>query len=380
MVSQTLLLILGGCLLGAVQLLAGIAIGIWIRRDEGRNAHRSSQEMQQASQIAERLKALADEISLSAHEHRSELDRASQLLLAGTEGSDEAFAELVVDVIGDVVRANQNLQTQLKTAETRLEEQAVEIEAHISRSLTDPLTGLPNRREFNGRLEERMSGWHRRQEVFSLLMLDVDHFKKLNDEHGHLAGDQVLAAIGRVLRGAVRREDIAARYGGEEFAILLPSTTLGEAAIVAEKVRESIARLVVEHNQEKLSVTISVGVATIEANDLPETLIRRADEALYAAKAAGRNRAYAHDGTTTRAPVGPAARLVELIHAADGENYSAVAPTCADAADDDDYFERDTISPQLASTCEELRRFVMQQGQSPAPTVPAESVAGELRG
>ena len=82
-----------------------------------------------------------------------------------------------------------------------MQEQAVEIEAHISRSLTDPLTGLPNRREFNERLEERMGAWNRRREVFSLLLLDVDHFKKLNDQHGHLAGDQVLAAIGGALRG-----------------------------------------------------------------------------------------------------------------------------------------------------------------------------------
>ena len=226
LISQTTLLILGGCLLGAVQLLAGVAIGIWIRRSEGRNVDRSRHEMLQASRIAERLKALADEMSSSAHAHRSELDRATALLKSDESRTDEALAELVVDVVGDIMRANQNLQSQLATAESRLEEQAVEIEAHISRSLTDPLTGLPNRRAFNDRLEERMSAWNRRREVFSLLMLDVDHFKKLNDEHGHLAGDQVLAAIAKVLRGAVRREDAVARYGGEEFAILLPNTSL----------------------------------------------------------------------------------------------------------------------------------------------------------
>ena len=197
MLSQTTYLVLGGCLLGALQLVAGIAIGIWIRRSAGAGGDDTSHEMLQASLIAERLKGLADEMSTSAHAHRSELDRASQLLTSEDNRTDEALAEMVVEVIGDVMRANQNLQSQLETAESRLKEQAVEIEAHISRSLTDPLTGLPNRRAFNERLEERMGAWNRRKEVVSLLLFDVDHFKKLNDAHGHLAGDQVLASIGK---------------------------------------------------------------------------------------------------------------------------------------------------------------------------------------
>ena len=196
MISQTLFLVLGGGLLGAVQLAAGIAIGMWLRRSDRSEVHRGRQDMLRANAIANRLKALADEMSSSVGEHRSELDHASQLLTSTEARSDEALAELVVDVIGDMVRANQNLQSKLETAETRLQEQATEIETHISRSMTDPLTGLPNRREFNDRLEERMSAWGRRKEPFTLLILDLDHFKKLNDEHGHLAGDQVLAAMG----------------------------------------------------------------------------------------------------------------------------------------------------------------------------------------
>jgi diguanylate cyclase len=370
MISQTTLLILGGCLLGAVQLLGGIAIGIWIRRSEHSDSQRSRREMLHASRIAERLKALADEISSSAHAHRSELDRASQLLKSDAARSDEALAELVVDVIGDIMRANHNLQSQLETAESRLEEQAVEIEAHISRSLTDPLTGLPNRREFNGRLEERMSAWKRRQEVFSLLMLDVDHFKKLNDEHGHLAGDQVLAAIAKALRSAVRREDAVARYGGEEFAILLPNTLLEQAALVAEKVRSAVASTAVEQNHQNITVTVSGGLAVIEPDDTAESLIHRADAALYAAKAAGRNRTCTQDGSETSLSAGPGARLLELIHSADGDKLLADETRRTEPVDFGSFLQRDTISAQLADACDELRRLVEERGQRPTEAAP----------
>jgi diguanylate cyclase len=265
MTNQTLFLVFGGGLLGAVQLAAGITIGMWLRRANSSEIHRGRQDMMRANAIANRLKALADEMSSSVGEHRSELDHASQLLTSTEARSDEALAELVVDVIGDMVRANQNLQSKLETAETKLQEQATEIETHISRSLTDPLTGLPNRREFNDRLEERMSAWNRRKEPFTLLILDVDHFKKLNDQHGHLAGDQVLAVMGRALRAAIRREDAVARYGGEEFAILLPNTGLEAATHVAKNVRDAVARMVVKHSGKQIQITASGGLATIQA-------------------------------------------------------------------------------------------------------------------
>jgi diguanylate cyclase (GGDEF)-like protein len=281
-------------------------------------------------------------------------------------------------VIGDVVRANQNLQSKLDTAENRLQEQAVEIEAHISRSLTDPLTGLPNRREFNDRLEERMAAWNRRREVFSLLLLDVDHFKKLNDRYGHLAGDQVLATIGRALRVAIRREDAVARYGGEEFAILLPATILSDAALAAEKVREAIGRVTVNSNNREIAVTVSGGLATIEPNEQIESLIQRADSALYAAKAAGRNCTFAHNGIDCQLagapgeanpPAGASSRLVELIHSPDAHKPPVADPTNPKAAGFGAYLPAETISAELAQTCHELRRYLEQRGTHPAPTL-----------
>jgi diguanylate cyclase len=377
MSSHTTLLVLGGCLLGAFQLVVGIALGMWARRSDGSAARRGSHDLMQASLIAKRLQTLADEMSTSVGEHRAKLDEASRLLTSDKDGEDQKLAELVVDVIGDIVRANQSLQSKLDTAEGRLQEQAVEIEAHISRSLTDPLTGLPNRREFNERLEERMAAWNRRSEVFSLLLLDVDHFKKLNDRHGHLTGDQVLAAIGRALRGAIRREDAVARYGGEEFAILFPATTLDQAIGVAQKIREAVARTAVNRNNQQITVTVSGGLATIEPNERVEVLIQRADSALYAAKAAGRNCAFLHNGIDCQpadqaadvagssidpAKTGPVSRLVELINAPQAQQPAANESSQEQSLEFGTYLPREAISAELAQTCQELRRFLEERG------------------
>ncbi len=370
--SHALLFVLGGCLLGVVQLVIGVAVGLWIRRDDSTTGGHGNHDLMQASLIAKRLQDLADEMSSSVGEHRSKLDQASQLLTSGNDIGDESLTELVVDVIGDIVRANQGLKSKLETAEGRLQEQAVEIEAHISRSLTDPLTGLPNRREFNERLEERMGAWNRRRDVFSLLLLDVDHFKKLNDRHGHLAGDQVLAEIGRALRSAIRREDSVARYGGEEFAILLPTTSLEQAAQVAQKVREAVARVAVDRNNHQLAVTVSGGLATIEPNERVEMLIQRADSALYAAKAAGRNCAFVHNGVDCRLAEGsalvaaqssgPAARLVELINSPEAHEPPADELPEGQPLEFGTYLPRESISAELAQTCDELRRFLDERG------------------
>ncbi len=380
MISYTLLLVLGGCLLGAIQLMVGVGIGISARRPAADSDayRRGRHDMLQAGAIAKRLQTLANEMSSSVGAHRQELEQASQLLAVDGESGDESIADFVTRVVGDIVLSNQNLQAKLDTAEGRLQEQAVEIEAHISRSLTDPLTGLPNRREFNERLEERMGAWNRRREVFSLLLLDVDHFKKLNDQYGHLTGDQVLASLGGALRGAIRREDAVARYGGEEFAILLPNTSSEQAALVAQKVREAVARTVVNHNQRKIAVTVSCGIASIQPNERVETMIQRADAALYAAKAAGRNCAFVHDGAECRLAdgiathsAGTAARLIELIHSPEAEKAPVESePGNIEAPDFGSYLPREAISAELAETCQELRRFLKEHGHSEEPSSP----------
>lgn len=162
-------------------------------------------------------------------------------------------------------------------------------------SLTDPLTGLANRRVFNQTLERECSRLKRTGSPVSLVMLDVDHFKALNDSEGHQRGDDYLIAIGVALNRTCRRQiDVAARCGGEEFALILPSTDAADAVRLAEEVRATIAALNLRHLASPVApyLTISAGVATATAEEwnTPEALVAAADRALYQAKGNGRNR------------------------------------------------------------------------------------------
>ena len=154
--------------------------------------------------------------------------------------------------------------------------------------LTDPLTGVANRRALNERLQAELQRCHRYGRALGCILLDVDHFKTINDRHGHLIGDRVLQALARLLRSAVRELDFVARYGGEEFVILLPETDLAGATRFAERLRREIAGLRVP--QGPAMITASFGVTACNPGDSPDDLLRRADEALYAAKHDGRDR------------------------------------------------------------------------------------------
>lgn len=159
-------------------------------------------------------------------------------------------------------------------------------------SLTDELTGLLNRRAYDRRLAEETARAERYGTELSVLVLDLDNFKEVNDTYGHAAGDSLLRAVGVLLRAELRTTDIAARYGGDEFALVLPEVNKTGAWAVAEKIRSSLRRLSVDAGSgEFVSTTCSVGVASVnEAAREPDDVMRAADTALYAAKAAGRDR------------------------------------------------------------------------------------------
>lgn len=153
----------------------------------------------------------------------------------------------------------------------------------------DELTGLPNRRFLLTQLAALVSGARRHDRPLSAVMVDIDHFKVVNDTYGHAAGDAVLAAVATTLAERLRQEDWVGRLGGEEFLALLPDEDAEGAAVVAEGLRAAIEHIGVRDGDETLRVTVSVGWATLNEGEDTDGLLRRADEALYAAKAAGRN-------------------------------------------------------------------------------------------
>ncbi|MEO7916980.1 MAG: GGDEF domain-containing protein [Dokdonella sp.] len=158
-------------------------------------------------------------------------------------------------------------------------------------SLRDPLTGLFNRRYLEASLERELSLAKRNHQPLAVLMLDIDHFKRFNDEHGHDGGDALLTQFGAMLAGMMRAEDVACRYGGEEFTVLLQDANLALALRRAEAICAAVRELKVSHQRQSLgSIRVSIGVACFpkQAGDVAE-LLRQADRALYVAKRNGRD-------------------------------------------------------------------------------------------
>lgn len=190
--------------------------------------------------------------------------------------------EQTVRALEVVLKEKEALATRLERANRELEELAT----------TDALTGLSNRRAMMNALSRDVARAERDGTKLGFVILDVDHFKRFNDEHGHPLGDEVLRHVAKVLASGVRKGDLAARYGGEEFCVVLPGSDAQGAALVARRFRIAIERLSIESPKGPLRVTASFGVAALSVPDgvTPAQLIKRADEALYRAKAEGRNR------------------------------------------------------------------------------------------
>jgi diguanylate cyclase (GGDEF)-like protein len=177
---------------------------------------------------------------------------------------------------------------QLAAANEALTEKNKELEIL---SVTDSLTGLYNRKHLMESLTGEIGRSSRYERPFSLLIIDIDHFKKFNDTYGHLAGDDVLRKMGEVFRESIRGCDYAARYGGEEFVIVMPEIGRDQGVQAAERIRASVAKEKIDAQGNSVTVTISVGVASFpEHGDDAQTIISKADTALYQAKRRGRDR------------------------------------------------------------------------------------------
>jgi diguanylate cyclase len=231
----------------------------------------------------------------SAAAYRTDLTDAGHEL--GRSVDRDAIRKIVrtlVQSTNEMEHRNRALETALRVAKRVIEDLKEDVDRIREESLSDPLTSLSNRKHFEQTLAQTiamlagMTGWI----PFSVLLLDIDHFKQFNDTHGHQIGDDVLRLIAQGLKETIKGRELAARYGGEEFAVLLPDTDLEAAKAVAENIRIAISRKVLRKRStgETLGrVTVSIGVAEYQRPENLDELVYRADRSLYAAKLAGRN-------------------------------------------------------------------------------------------
>lgn len=322
MSSSTILWFL---VISTVQVVGGLAVGWWL--GSARRSAAGAQHEALTRRLAEalgRVQTLAGHVTAGSAEHRKRVAAVHDGLRNATQGDVAQLHAALSSGVAQIMNANEKLQQQLNDVETKLEEQARQIETQLAEARIDSLTGVANRRAFDEELGRRLAEWRRRHVPMSLLLIDVDHFKKINDRYGHQTGDAVLRQLARVLEHTMREMDFVARFGGEEFAVVLPCTTLRDARRAAQRALQAVAGHAFEHSGHELQVTISVGLAEVQPADDAETLVRRADEALYLSKAAGRNCGHFHSGTDFLSLDSP--RLIEATTAAAPEQAPTPQP------------------------------------------------------
>lgn len=234
---------------------------------------REMSDLEQQASNASDLNQLKSQVKSQLGNIRQALDKYQQ-----TEQSQQQLSQQL-----------NSLGEKLKLMEAEAEKNRVNLEQQRHRALHDPLTELPNREAYNERAQAEIQRWQRYGRALSIAVVDIDHFKKINDNYGHQTGDRVIKVIGRSIAKRLREVDFFCRYGGEEFVALLPETE-GEAALaLMEKIREAIAKASFNYKEQPLNISVSIGMTELRQGDTLEQAFERADQALYAAKNAGRN-------------------------------------------------------------------------------------------
>lgn len=240
------------------------------------------------SQIREQVDGLQ-----SSMQEAADLDDLKQVLeshLEGLLGTMDQHQKQRDEREKDMATRLQSLAARVSSMEKEAQGYREHLEEQRQKALVDPLTGLPNRAAWSERLEHEVSQWQRHGNSLLLAMLDLDHFKRINDSYGHLAGDKVLKIIANVLRKRLRGTDFIARFGGEEFVLLMPDTPWAAGTRLVETLRAAIEACPFHFKGEPVTVTVSIGLSAFKAGDRSDLVIKRADQALYRAKDAGRNR------------------------------------------------------------------------------------------
>ncbi len=267
--------------------------------------------LDKAGEWGERIEAVAGQILSAIESTGKDTEDYGEALrsfsgnLSNLEDYEDitAIKSLVAGVLNDTKSMAEHLEelrSKVNSSTNEIDILKQELESTRRDALTDGLTGVANRKCFDDTLRKAAAEAEAYDSPLSLIIADLDHFKSFNDTHGHQVGDQVLKVVGRTLIQCVKGQDTAARYGGEEFAVILPDTTVGHAASVAENIRKSVSskKLRKKGSDDELGpITVSLGVSSyVPGEDLNE-LIERADRALYEAKKFGRNRVMSEEGT-----------------------------------------------------------------------------------
>lgn len=321
-------------------------------REKQRDDQRAIEEAMQ------RIHQLTGSLGHDVGEHNARVKQINEQLADASARGDQGLKDSLLATIAKITEANEKLQGQLQTAEQKMAEQAVALESQMAMARTDALTGILNRRAFDDELGRRVAEFQRYHTPLSLLLFDIDHFKKFNDTYGHQTGDEVLCHVACTLSMVMRDVDLVCRYGGEEFAVILPATESKGASLAAERARAAIERMAIDTEAGSLRVTASCGVATVISDEDSAGIIARADQGLYASKKAGRNCIHMHDGERpVRIGDAPAT-------SAAAQSKPAVKPEKSDEALTGDPLH---LLPNREAFAEEVRRRVEQHQRYRTP-------------
>lgn len=278
---------------GAFLLVIGVAIGFILGRSRG--AADAIGDKQQFLEFLQEFSKATSELSGDVSKYQDQLSDLSQ-----RADSDRPIqSQEIQALLARIMDVNEQLQTRLDATEERLEKQTTQLSGYLTEARTDGLTGLMNRRAFDKTTDSLFAEWQNQNIPFSLGLIDIDYFKKINDTYGHQAGDEILRRLSAMLQGHFDGQFSIARYGGEEFAVLT-QLSVDKLSASLEELRQFVAEARIEFEGQHIPISISCGTAEIRATDRIGNVVRRSDEALYASKLGGRNRVHQHDGTVCR--------------------------------------------------------------------------------